>query len=349
MRLALLAICLFICFATQARAQDPVAGAAAGIQQEALPPADVAGAPMVVFTAIFNALDGPLQGGAAGMITAVAAQAHIWVVAGLTLWLALWCISVMYPAGSGQGMFFSGLFREFLVGAVVVTTIDIYANYAMPLLLNMEGELANLFVVQAGPQIGAGVAGSFDMVWENTRNLANVIEQRIPDSLRPSILIYWILIPILKGIGFLALMWAFVIFLCVHVIAIVLVIAGPLFVGLAAFPATRRWMFGWLSALLGAVAGIGFLSLIIGLMFAVINQESKILGTMSENTILADQVDGFAAVIGVLLLLGWTMGHMPRLAASIFGAASVTGALATVESTVTGVASKAGRAIGKFA
>src|ERR1700722_15788079 len=142
---------------TPARAQDPVAGAAAGLQQEALPPVSEA-VPLTIFVTIWNAIDTPLQAATVPVVTSVAAQTRTWVTAGLTLWLAFFCIGSMFPSGSGGSMFFTGLFRELLQGAVAITIIQAYADLVVPAIQGLPGELATLFATNGSPQAGGGVA-----------------------------------------------------------------------------------------------------------------------------------------------------------------------------------------------
>jgi len=320
MRKLLLCTGLFVMalIVTPARAQDPVAGAAAGLQQEALPPVSEA-VPLMIFVTIWNAIDTPLQAATVPVVTAVAAQTRTWVTAGLTLWLAFFCIGAMFPSGSGGSMFFTGLFRELLQGAVAITIIQAYADLVVPAIQGLPGELATLFATNGSPQAGGGVAAACDQVWNTTRSLGHLVEGRIPDSMRPSILTQMLLVPLMQAVGFVFIAWAFFIVLCTHMITTILVVAGTLFIGLAAFPMLRRYAWGWLSALLATIATVAFLSLILGLTINVITQETKVLAALPETTDIFDQIDGFLGVVGCLFLLGSVVTVMPFVGLAIFG------------------------------
>jgi hypothetical protein len=317
--LALVCLLVTTFMVTPARAQDPVAAAAAGLQQEALPPVS-ATVPLVIFVTIWNAVDTPLQAAAGPMVATTAATTRTWLVTGLTLWLALWCAGHMFPSGSSGSMFFSGLFRELILGAVALTIVQIYAQYVVPFALqDFPGELTALFTTGGAPTQGAGVAAAYDTAWNTVRSLGHLVEGRIPDSMRPSILVQMLLVPVLQAVGFVFLAWAFFIALCMHIISTVLVVAGVIFVGLAAVPSTRRWAWGWLSTLLATIATVAFLALVLGLMLTIITQETQTLSALPETTDIYDQIDGFMGVVGCLFLLACIVTSMPLLAFTIFG------------------------------
>lgn len=332
--------------AAPALAQDPVAGAAAGLQQEALPPVS-ATVPMVVFTTIWNAIDGRLQAATLPVVAAVADRTRAWVTAGLTLWLAFYCIGALFPTGSGGSMFFTGLFKELLQGAVAITIIQIYADTVVPAIQNLPGELANLFASNGSPPAGAGVAAAFDQLWNTTRALGHLIETRIPDSLRPSILVEMFLIPIMQSVGFVFIAWAFFIVLCTHMITTVLLVAGTIFIGMAAVPVLRKYAWGWVSSLLSTIATVAFLALILGVTINVITDETKILAALPETTDILDQIDGFLGVIGCLFLLGTVVTVMPFVSIAIFG--GVHNSLSGAANAASAMGGAAAGGVGKLA
>jgi TrbL/VirB6 plasmid conjugal transfer protein len=331
----LLALIVAVALTGHARAQTEPA---VQLGNFATPPEAVA-APagsLAIFTVIFEAVDTPIQGAAGPMVTAAAAQTRTWLTAGLTLWLAFWCIGAMFPDGSGGSMFFTGLFRELLQGAVALTVIQIYADVVLPFALTaFPGELANLFTFGGTPKVGVSVAANYDAVWNAVRDLYVVVNDRVPDSIAPKIVLLMAALALLKFIGFVFIMWAFFIYLGTHTVEVVLVIIGVLFCGMAAIPTLRKYAWGWLSALLATICTTALLSLVLGLMLGVVTNESKTLSALPENTAIGDQLDGFAGVIGCLFLLGSIVTVMPFVGLAIFGG---------VQNTTTSLTAAAGAA-----
>jgi hypothetical protein len=136
MRKLLIACLLVVAVAAPSYAQEPPDGVAAMIQN-ATPPAIVptpAGA-MNIFTAIFTAIDTPLMAAVNGIMANVVAYVHPILILALTLELALWAASMMYPSGSGGGFFFSTLAKKLIHGAAALAILDIYISVLAPFML----------------------------------------------------------------------------------------------------------------------------------------------------------------------------------------------------------------------
>lgn len=301
-----------------AHAQDvgAILGAAA------LPPPSVPAPPAAYtfFSDSYNAVDGAIQDAAVPIVSGAAAQTRAWVAAGLTLYLAIFCGIQMFPAGSGGSMFLSGLFRELLAGAIVISALQIYADQIMPFLLQtLPGELAALFTFGGSPKSGATVAGNFDHIWNATTDLANLVGDRIPDEISLSALKLMAELAVLKMVGYAFLVWGFAVFLAVSATQTVLGILGILFVGAAAFPQGRKYAWGWFSSMLATICTTTVLALVLGLMLGVVRKQYDFLSALPPATVYAAQADGFAKIVGALLVLAIMMSLAPFIGLAIFG------------------------------
>ena len=305
------------------RADGPASGRGGLVkaQQEALPPVSEAVRSDNALSAIWNAIDTPLQGrDCAGGDVRRGTDPYLGhgrpdLVARVFLhWVDV-------SSGSGGSMFFTGLFRELLQGAIAITIIQAAADLVVPAIQGLPGELATLFATNGSPQAGGGVAAACDQVWNTTRSLGHLVEGRIYRVPRgPAFLTWDRCCSAPPAVGFVFIAWAFFIVLCTHIVTTILVVAGALFIGLAAFPTLRRYAWGWLSALLATIATVAFLSLILGLTINVITQETKALAkALPDTTDIFDQIDGFLGVVGCLFLLGSVVTVMPFVGFAIFG------------------------------
>jgi TrbL/VirB6 plasmid conjugal transfer protein len=265
----------------------------------------------------------------------------------LTLELALWAASMMYPSGSGGGFFFSTLAKKLIHGAAALAILDIYISVAAPFMLtDYPSELSHLFVANGQPQVGVGVAGSFDTVWSTVRSLGFVIQGRLPDSWVPSVIMLMAAMVIFKAVGFVMVLFAFGTYISIHLLAVVVVAIGPLMIALAAVPSTRRYAWGWLGVVLWTIASVAMISLVLGIAISVITQECQVLGAMDQAVSVYDQVDGFLGIVGALFLLACAVTAQPWVAHSIFGgAASAMGGVAAGGAAVGGYVAAAGRSI----
>jgi hypothetical protein len=348
-KLLLIACLLMVTVATPVMAQEPPDGVAAQLAQTAAPPAIVptpAGA-MNIFTAIFTAIDTPLMAAVNGIVVNTAQQAHVWLIAGGTLYLAIWAASMAFAPGSAGSFFFGAMVKELINVAIAIAVIDVYALYVVPFALtDFPGELSHLFIASGQPQVGVGVAGSFDTVWSTVRSLGFVIQGRLPDSWVPSVIMLMAAMVIFKAVGFVMVLWAFGVYMSVHLLAVVVVAIGPIMIALAAVPTTRRYAWGWLGVVLWSIASIAMVSLVLGIAIAVITQECQVLGALDQNVSIYDQVDGFLGVCGCLFLLACVVTAQPWVAHSIFGgAASAMGGVGAGGAAVGGYVAAAGRRI----
>ncbi len=315
--LVILAIAILLA-AGQAYAQD--VGAILG--PAALPPPSLPAPPAAYtfFSDTYNAVDQAIQDAASPIVSGAANQTRVWVAAGLTLWLAIFCAAQMFPHGSGGSLFLTGLFREMIGGAIAIAVLQIYADQVLPFMLQtLPGELAAMFSFGGSPSAGATVAGDFDHIWNATTDLANIVGDRIPDEISLSAIKLMAELTVLKIVGYAFLIWGFAIFMAVHATQTVLAIIGLIFVGLASFPATRRYAWGWLSALLATICTVTVLALILGLMLAIVTKQYNFLAGLPATTAFASQTDGFAKVIGALFMLAVMMTTAPFIGLAVFG------------------------------
>jgi hypothetical protein len=318
MRRWLPALIVAIVLVGHAQAQDvgAILGAAA------LPPPSTPAPPAAYtfFSDIFNAVDGTIQDAAAPIVAGAAAHTRTILVAAITLWLACWCASELFPSGSGGSMFFTGLFRQMISGAIALSAVQIYADQVMPFLLTtMPGELAGVFTFGGTPQAGATVAANFDKIWNATIDLANLVADRIPDALSLTAIKLMFEVGILKLLSEAFIWWGYAVFWATHMVQTVLGIIGIVFVALWAIPPARKYAWGWGSALLATICTTTILSLILGLMLGVVTKQYQFLSGLPETTVFAAQSDGFAKVVGALFLLATLMTVAPFIGLAIFG------------------------------
>jgi type IV secretory pathway VirB6-like protein len=81
----------------------------------------------------------------------------------------------------------------------------------------------------------------------------------------------------------------------------------------------RRFTWGWLSAVLAFLCSIALVSLVMGIMFAVVTQQCKTLVGMDQNTYLTQQVAGLMSIVLVLFLLACSLTSVPFISLAIFG------------------------------
>ena len=349
MRKLLLAIGLCICMVGVAHAQDPVAGAAAGIFPEAVPPPnEVSAAAGTIFQTIFTALDTPLEAASAGIVTNVANQTAIWVKAAAAVYLAIWAMSMAIPTSTATGFFLNGMVRELVYVAIAIAVIQVYGQFVVPLVLQtLPGELAALFQMGGTPAQG-GMAGAFDAVMNQSTAMEAKIIAVLPDSWLPSVIVQFLKVELLYFISFVFVVWGFFIFVVFHTILVLLVSMGPLFIGMAPFSVTRAYARGWLSAVLAALGTIGMLALVMGLMVTIVTAATNSLGGMAVNVVIDNQISGYMGVVAALFILACSMTAIPAIIASIFGGAhSLMSPFSAGASAAGGYAKAGAKGVGK--
>ena len=109
-----------------------------------------------------------------------------------------------------------------------------------------------------------------------------------------AVIIYWVVALAAIGVGF-------VVFLASHVLLALEIAIGPLFVALFAFPATRSFFNGWLSAVVSTVLAM---VLIVALMSLMVQVETAEIARLAAAPSGANVIGQLGALLGVGALLG---------------------------------------------
>lgn len=197
-----------------------------------------------LFATIYQGLITPLLVQLQGMIGQTVATVRPVALALVALWL---CFAFIEVATDHKTV--PAALREFMIAAFFVGLLQsdaVYNQYVGNLFLQtIPNSIAPAFGGQQNPAAG------LDAVLNSAMSAALKTYQALPWSLGAvplGIGIVIFLIVALASVGF-----AFGIYAVAVIMTVVAVFVGPVFVGLAAAPLTRRFAFGWLSVLVGSL------------------------------------------------------------------------------------------------
>lgn len=197
-----------------------------------------------MYANLYNTLVIPIIDQMRGLIGNVVAGARPFALALIVVWVGIVGIEV----GAGRKNLNAAIW-EFLVAAVAVgflISADVYLQWiGNPFLTILPDSLAGLFGAHGTPADG----------------MDNVLNQAIGAAIRSYKAMPWSLEAVPLGIGiimfviiaFLSTGFAFFLYVAAVVTNVIAVFVGPICVGLAGTPKTRRFAAGWLGVLVGGV------------------------------------------------------------------------------------------------
>ena len=263
-----------------------------------------------MFGLIATQLETPFISSVTNLVAALISYASGPLKSALVLYVALMGLAIMSGrADAGMGTFVSRVLKLALV-VWFITGAGIYANWVQ-----------DLFMVVLPNELTTAITGgtidgnAFDVIWTQAYD-ASVLVGRDLGTFDFSSMI---------GIGFYLLIAlaacvvAFGIYLVSHIALGLLIIIGPLVIGLALFPATTAIFQKWVGALIGCLVLQLFVLVLLSLC---IKTEATILGQVAANiggnaaANLAILLGGGGAFFGVVILL--TL-QLPNLANGIAG------------------------------
>jgi type IV secretion system protein VirB6 len=250
---------------------------------------------------VFDAIDTPLVNAVNGILTALTGYVDGPLKAFVTFALAAGALVVaIRPDVLPLNWLFANLIRAAVVIFLVanVGNFNQYVgNLFLQILPNEIGNAINGTLSGGGAPINGGA--QFDTVWNHTFTSGLVVYDNLPSmSLKGAFLAivvfaYWGAALAAIGIGFL-------IFVAAHVLLALEIAIGPLFVATFAFPATRHFFSGWLSAVVSTLLSQ---ILIVALMSLMIRVELRAGAQLMAQPAGANVVGQMGALLGVGALL----------------------------------------------
>ena len=263
-----------------------------------------------MFGLIATQLETPFITSVTSLVAALISYASGPLKSALVLYVALMGLAIMSGrADAGMGTFVSRVIKLALV-VWFITGAGVYANWVQDLfMVVLPNELTTAIT-------GTAVTGNaFDLIWTQAYDASVLVGRGLgmfDISAALGICLYLV-------IALAACVIAFGIYLVSHIALGLLIIVGPLVIGLALFNATSPIFQKWVGALIGCLV----LQLFVLVLLAVcITTEATILGQVAANiggnviANLALLLGGGGAFFGVMVLL--TL-QLPNLANSIAG------------------------------
>ena len=278
------------------------------------------------FSAVFAQIGPPLAAAQDALAASLMGWVRPWLQGGVLLYLVG---LLLWRAIKGRGDPLTEAEEVLVTGAVAVTfatSAAWFGPYVRDLVLVdwIQGISARIAGISAGGTLSAAM---FDAAWNKAWVAGLAFYKNIPWSM--------------AGLGLLAILiifWAaaaaatvlgFVVWLKATVLATVLLGFGPLFVGLFAFPWTRRWFWGWVNTLASNVVlsllAFGMVALLLTAQTRVItlilvdvqtNTGRGFLGLQSAANEFNQAKMLFGGAI-IYLVCGWVALQLPGTAASI--------------------------------
>ena len=264
-----------------------------------------------MFGMIATQLETPFIASVTSLVSSIIAYTTGPLQAALILYVALMGLGIISGrAGIGMGTFISSVLKLALV-VWFLTGAGIYAQWVQ-----------NLFMVVLPNELTTAITGTtaingnaFDLIWTQAYDASVLVGRGLGTfdfSSMLGIALYLL-------IALAACVVGFCIYLISHIALGLLIIVGPLLIGLALFPATAAIFQKWVGALIGCLVLQLFVLVLLSLCIKV---EGVILGQVASNiggnaaANLAVLLGGGGAFFGVIVLLTW---QLPALANSVSG------------------------------
>ena len=210
------------------------------------------------FANLYNTLVTPLIGQMQAMLGSVCGTMQPVALAMVTLWLAF----VGFDIANGTKTL-QQVTRDFFIVAMVVGALQTaqYTQY-----------VSNFFLQAVPNTLGAALGGTtspvagLDTVLDSAVTAGSKAYEALPNfSLKTIPLAIGVIVFIV--VALVSVGYAFAVYMTAAIINVAVIVVGPVFLALAAIPATRRFAAGWLGVLVGgcvtqlmAVAVILFLT-----------------------------------------------------------------------------------------
>lgn len=205
-----------------------------------------------VFQTIWSALDVPLEGAVSSAVNSVSA----WVSGPFRWWVLVYlicvlAIAVFSPSEGDFGAWWRHLWRAVAVYWVVAYSGNFSAIFGNMALTILPQQLGQALSGATGGTATFG-ANSFDMLFNFVFSAGLQAYNGLPlFSIKAAFLTLFILAFMLLALVAIAEM--FLVYLTSHVVVALAIAIGPALAALYMWEITRRYFFGWLGVVLGAV------------------------------------------------------------------------------------------------
>jgi hypothetical protein len=338
--LLLIAACVavLILWAPAAHAQD----VAALLQDTAVvPPVGVVDpGSNDVLTRISAAILDPLNAGRDQVINNLVLYLSALGTAAATLALAMFYAASLFA--SDPSMLRAGFGYMIRIGVclAILASMAMMRQFVIDPFTQLNTELTTAI---AGGQPGGPPFGAYDALWNQIAATATKVDESIPDEWKMKILVLHIQVGAFRLLGGCAVVLLWVEAMATQVLFTLLLSITPLGVMAYAFPATRGWANGLISAIVGVITANVML---IALLIIVFTAENTVLTNVIavENANISAQCKELLIIALVFLGIGGVASQVPAVAAGIAGSvvASVGGGAGALAAGAAG-AGAAGR------
>jgi type IV secretion system protein VirB6 len=217
----------------------------------------------------------------------------------------------------------SGLIAHAARGAIIVMLLSntsTFNQWVGTLFLHtIPDELGNAL----NGSIGAGAitgGDQFDDVWNGAWKAGLVVYKNLPEwsmkgaFLALAVIAFW-------GLSFIAVGVGFLMFLGAHVLMALLMITGPIFIACALFPASQRFLSGWLATTVGVLVTQVLVIALMSLMVRIEQNELAQVQLAPAGADIMGQVGSLIGVAGLLFICAGVAKQIPGIAVGIAGGA----------------------------
>ena len=270
------------------------------------------------FQSLFSQLNGIIQSNAVVALNGALDYARPAVQIGVVAWIAARAIAVANGFHIGNE-----IWKDMLRAVVVLFLISGAGTYNQYI-----GNLATAIPNEVGTAIAGGPGGpgtasiangaAFDTVWSNAAKAGMTVFGHVPKYTLASIPL-WCAVVVYMAVALVAIGLSFLIYLASTMVLTLLLMVGPLFVALYAFPVTARFANGWVSALVSAIVTQ---ILTVGVLMMFMATEAATVNNVTAGSALQEVTDELVT-LGEAGLLTWLIYklvmEMPGLSATIAG------------------------------